>query len=136
MRTENRASGWRVEGPGIGELMHRLIAEIKALLDQRITLVRLELKQQLSTMARDVVLAAMGGVVAALGLVLLVLALAVWIGELIGTVPGGLAIVGGVIALVGVVVVLSAVRQLRHQQLVPKTREELRRDAQWMKNGT
>jgi uncharacterized membrane protein YqjE len=125
-----------MEGPGVGELLHRLIAEIKALLDQRITLVRLELKQQLSTMARDVVLAAMGGVVAVLGLVLLVLALALWIGELLGSVPGGLAIVGGVIAVVGIVLVLSAVRQLKQQHLVPKTREELRRDAQWMKNGS
>jgi uncharacterized membrane protein YqjE len=133
---ENRATSWRLEAPGIGELLHRLVGEIKVMLDQRVTLLRLELKEQMATAARDVMLVALGGAAALLGLVLLVLALAVWIGELLGTLAGGLAIVGGVIMLIGVGLALYAVSELRRQRLVPKTREELRRDAQWMKNGT
>lgn len=136
MRAENRAPTWRIESPGIGELLRRLVGEIKVMLDQRVTLLRLELKEQIATAARDVVFAALGAAGAVLGLVLLVLALALWIGQLLGTVPGGLAIVGGATLLIGVGMALYAVSELKRQRLVPKTREELRRDAQWMTNGT
>jgi uncharacterized membrane protein YqjE len=127
---------WRTSSAGLGELLQRLVHELGTLIDQRLTLFRIEMKEQVTTATRDVLFAAIGGVIGAVGAVFLLLALAVWIGQLIGTTAGGLAIVGGVVAAAGVIFVMIGIAELRRQRLVPKTREELRRDAEWVKTGT
>ncbi len=119
----------------LGSLVNRLLDEILRLLDQKLTLLKLELREELGAAVRRGALMAAGGGVAALGSVLLIVALAVWVGELVGSIPGGFAIVGGVFALGGVILLLSMRRQLAEQHFVPRqTVQELRRDAEWIKH--
>jgi uncharacterized membrane protein YqjE len=122
-------------GASLGSLVNRLLNEILRLLDQKFTLLKVELREELGEAVRRSALMAAGGVVAALGSVLLIVALSVWIGELVGSIPGGFAIVGGVFVLGGVILLLSMRRQLAEQDFVPrKTVQELRRDAEWIKH--
>lgn len=118
-----------------GSLVNRLLNEILRLLDQKFTLLKLELREELGAAARRSALLAVGGVVAALGSLLLIVALAIWVGELMGSMPGGFAVVGGVLALGGVLLLLSMRRQLAEQRFTPRqTVQELRRDAEWIKH--
>ncbi len=70
MRSESDvATSWgERRAPRLGELLHRLVSEIGELIDQRITLLRLELKEQVSTAVRDLVLVLLGAVLATLGM--------------------------------------------------------------------
>lgn len=135
MRSESDvATSWgERRAPRLGELLHRLLSEIGQLIDQRITLVRVELKEQVSTAVRDLGLVLFGAVLATLGLLLLLLALGFWVGGLMSSTAGGLALVGAVVIVAGAVAMMLALKELRRQRLVPETREELRRDAKWIK---
>jgi uncharacterized membrane protein YqjE len=123
-------------GPrGFGDLLSRLAADLRRLLDQKLALLKLELSEELAALARRSVLLVAGGAVAVLGVFLLVIALAIWLGEAMGSLPGGFAVVGVVLALGGGGLALVARRQLSAQRFVPRrTVEELRRDAQWIKH--
>jgi uncharacterized membrane protein YqjE len=116
-------------------LFNRLVGDVLRLLDQKLALLKVELKEEIAAVVKKSVLMIAGAVMALLALVLLLLALALWLGELVGSTPGGFAIVGGVLALVGLTLVMSMRRRLAEQRLVPElTVEELRRDAQWIKH--
>jgi uncharacterized membrane protein YqjE len=116
-------------------LVNRLLNEILRLLDQKIALLKLEIREELSAVARSAGLLAAGGVVAGLGALLLIVALAVGIGDAVGSAAGGFAIVGGVLALGGVILLVSIRRRLAERGLVPReTVQELRRDAEWIKH--
>jgi len=130
----NVATSWgERRAPPLGELLHRLVSEIGELIDQRITLLRLELKEQVSTAVRDLGLVLLGAVLATLGMLLLLLALGFWVGGLMGSTAGGLALIGAVVIVAGALAVMLALQELRRQRLVPETREELRRDAKWIR---
>lgn len=123
------------DGASFGNLIARLLSEIVRLLDLKLTLLKVELNQELGAATRRVALLAIGGVVAAFGGLLLLLALTIWVGELVGSMPGGFAIVGGLLVLVGGIVFLSMRRQLAEHRVVPRTTvQELRRDAEWIKH--
>lgn len=117
------------------DLGKRLIADLGRLVDQRIELLKLELKQEATNAAKSLGLLAAGVVGASVGSIFLLLALGLWIGDLIGSTPGGLAIVGGGFALVGGGLGLLAIKSLQRHRLVPETVRELRRDAEWIRNG-
>lgn len=122
----------RATAPRLGELLRRLISEIGILIDQRLTLLRIELKEQLAAVARDVVLIAVGAGLLAIASLLLITALALWVGRTIGSTAGGFGLLGAVALVVGGILMGIAIRELRRRRLAPKTREELRRDVEWM----
>jgi uncharacterized membrane protein YqjE len=128
--TDSRAS------PRLGELLRRLISEIRALIDQRLTLLRIELKEQLAAIARDLVLIAVGVGLLAIASLLLMTALALWVGHTIGSLAGGFGLLGATALVLGGVLTAIAMVELRRRRLAPKTREELRRDVEWMKTVT
>jgi len=116
-------------------LVNRLFGEIQRLLDQKLTLLKLELTEELAATARRSALLAGSGLVAGLGGLLLIMALAIWLGELLASLPGGFAIVGGILALGGLILLPTMRRQLSQQRFVPReTVQELRRDIQWIKH--
>jgi hypothetical protein len=118
-----------------GDLLGQLTNDILRLLDQKLALLKLELKEELSAAVRRSALLAAGGVVAAFGAFFLLVALAVGVGDLVGSTAGGFAIVGGVFVVVGLVLLMSMRRRLAAQRFVPElTVRELRRDKQWIKH--
>jgi uncharacterized membrane protein YqjE len=118
-----------------GSLVSRLLDGIVRLLNQRLDLLKVELKEEIGAAVRRVALLAIGGVVAALGAFFLVTALAIWFGELVGTTPGGFAIMGGGLGLVGGLLLAVMAARLRAQRFVPRqTAQELRRDVEWIKH--
>jgi uncharacterized membrane protein YqjE len=120
---------------GIGALLTRLIGDVVRLLDQKLTLLKLELKEELAAALRRSALLAVGAVMAGLGSLFLILALAIGLGELVGTTAGGFAIVGGAFVLGGLVLLITMRQQLAGLRLVPKhTVHELRRDREWIKH--
>lgn len=118
-----------------GSLVTRLLDGIVRLLNQRLDLLKLELKEEIGAAVRRVALLAVGGVIAALGAFFLVVALAIWFGELVGTTPGGFAIMGGGLGLIGGLLLAVMAARLREQRFVPRqTAQELRRDVEWIKH--
>jgi uncharacterized membrane protein YqjE len=128
-------TGHADEAVSILELVSRLAAGLRELIDQRLELLKAELVQEASRAARNAGLLAAGVVGAGVGVAFLLLALGLWIGQLVGSVPGGLAIVGGSLVVAGAGTGLLAARALTHRRLARDTARELRRDAEWIRNG-
>lgn len=130
-RTEEGRNG----SASFGSLISRLLNEIVRLLDQKLDLLKVELKEEIGAAVRRIALLAVGGVIAVLGGFFLIVALAIWVGELVDTMPGGFAIVGGVLAIGGGLLLAAMAARLGEQRLVPRqTVQELRRDVEWVKH--
>jgi hypothetical protein len=123
------------EAVGLLELVSRLAADLRKLIDQRLELLKAELTEEASRAAKNLGLMAAGAVGAGVGVALLLLALGLWIGQLVGSVPGGLAIVGGGLVVAGGGTGLLAAGGLKRRRLARETARELRRDAEWIRNG-
>jgi uncharacterized membrane protein YqjE len=117
------------------ELATRLVADVRQLIDQRLELLRAELTREATRAAKNIGVLVAGVVGAGVGVALLLLALALWVGHLVGSAPGGLAIVGGGLVVAGAGLGLRATKGLERQRLVRETLRELRRDAEWFRNG-
>ncbi|HEV2883398.1 MAG TPA: phage holin family protein [Pyrinomonadaceae bacterium] len=133
----------RTDNESLPTLFSRLGDDVVQLFDTKVSLLRVELKEEANAYVRGGVMIAAGGIIAAIGFALLNVALAFGIATLfadtdlsqparyaIGFVSAGLLylIVGGII--------ISAMKsRLAKQNLVPdRTVEELRKDKQWLKN--
>lgn len=134
-RADARATLRDADGRDFGSLLGRLANDVLRLLDQKLVLLKLELKEELAAVVRRSTLLAVGGVVAALGGFFLLIALALGLGDLVGSTGGGFAIVGGAFVLAGFVLLVSMRRRLAEQRFVPQlTVTELRRDKQWIQH--
>jgi hypothetical protein len=116
------------------DLGRRLVGELARLLDQRLDLLKAELKQEASEAVRHLGLVIGGMLGASVGVVFTLLALGLWIGDLVGSTPGGLVIVGGSLTLIGAALGLLGIRSLHRQRLAPETAREFRRDAEWIRH--
>lgn len=122
------------QSAGLVELATKLIADVGRLVDQRLDLLRAELKRDAANVARSLGVLAAGSAAVALGAVLLLVALGLWVGGLVGSTPGGLAIVGAGLAVAGAGLAVLARKNLERQRLAPDTVRELRRDAEWIRH--
>jgi len=123
------------ESPSFLELASRLVADLRQLIDQRLELIKAELTQEASRAAKNFGLLVAGAVGASIGVAFLLLALGLWVGQLVGSTPGGLAIVGAGLVLIGAGLGLVAAKNFERQRLARQTVRELRRDAEWIRNG-
>lgn len=117
------------------DLAGQLMTDVARLVDQRLELLRLELRQEASDAMKKVGLVGAGATMASVGLAFLLLALGLWVGDLVGSRSGGLAIVGGAFCLAGGALGFLGARALRRQRLMPETMLQLRRDAQWIQSS-
>jgi len=133
----------KVENESLPTLFTRLGDDVVQLFDTKVTLLKVELKEEANAYARGGVMIAAGGIVAAIGFALLNVALAFAISTLFAdtnlTQPARYAIgfvTAGVLYLIIGSIIISAVKnKLAKQNLVPdRTLEELRKDKQWLKN--
>ncbi len=141
--TAATAIATKVENESLPTLISRLGDDVVQLFDTKVSLLKVELKEEANAYARGGIMIAAGGVVAAIGFALLNVAVAFGISTLFSetnlTQPARYAIgfvTAGVLYLIVGTVIISIVKsKLAKQTLVPdRSVEELRKDKQWLKN--
>jgi uncharacterized membrane protein YqjE len=124
-------------------LFSRLGDDIMQLFDTKMSLLKVEVKEEVNEYARGGMLIGVGGIIAAIGFALLNVAVAFGISTLFAgtnlSQPAQYAIgfvaTGVVYLIVGTIIISTIKRRLAKQPLVPdRTIEELRKDKQWLKN--
>lgn len=124
-------------------LFSRLGDDVMQLFDTKISLLKVEIKEEANEYARDGILFGVGGVIASIGFALLNVALAFGISTLFANTdmsqPAKYAIgflsAGALYMIVGGIIITVIKSRLAKQSLVPgRTIEELRKDKQWLKN--
>ena len=124
-------------------LVGRLGDDVMQLFDTKISLLRVEIREEVSAVAKSGALIAAGGIIAAIGFALLNVAIAFGISTLFAgtdlSQPAQYAIgfltTGLLYLIVGAIIVTAMKNRLAKQHLVPdRTVEELRKDKQWLKN--
>lgn len=135
MLSQDKRAAGRGGGAGFFDLVERLLSDVGALLDQKLTLLTIELKNEGAAVVRNLLVLLVGAIFAMLGLLQLSTAAAVWLGAAIGSVPGGYGIIGLVFVLGGGSLLAVMRGRLDKQHLLPrKTMQEFRRDAKWIKD--
>ena len=124
-------------------LVARLGDDVMQLFDTKLSLLKVEIKEEANEYARDGIMIGVGGIISAIGFALLNVALAFGISTLFANAdlsqPAKYAIgfvtAGVLYLIVGSIIVLSMKKRLAKQSLVPdRTVAELRKDKQWLKN--
>ena len=124
-------------------LVGRLGDDVMQLLDTKLNLLKLEIKEEAKAYARGGTLLAVGVIIAVVGFALLNMAVAFAVSTLFVnsnlTEPAryalGFVITGFFYVLLGGIVVVLMKNRLAKQELVPnRTVQEFRKDKQWLKN--
>jgi uncharacterized membrane protein YqjE len=122
-------------------LVERLFSDVAQLFDQKLTLLRVELKEEVDAYVRGSIVIVAAGVVVAVGFALANVALAFAVSTLFSTLdltqPAryalGFVITGLAYLLIGTLVILITKNRLARQGLVPRrTVRELQRDKEWL----
>ena len=124
-------------------LFSRLGDDVMQLFDTKLSLLKVEVKEEVNEYARDGIMIGVGGIIAAIGFALLNVALAFGISTLFANAdlsqPAKYAIgfvtAGVLYLIIGAIIISTMKNRLAKQSLVPdRTVEELRKDKQWLKN--
>jgi uncharacterized membrane protein YqjE len=124
-------------------LFSRLGDDVMQLFDTKLSLLKVEIKEEVNEYARDGIMIGVGGVIAAIGFALFNVAVAFGISTLFANVdisqPAKYAIgflsAGVLYLIVGIILIQTMKNRLAKQSLVPdQTVKELRKDKQWLKN--
>lgn len=130
-------------------LFSRLGDDVMRLVDTKLSLIKVELKEDASFYARNGAYTAVGAMVALIGFALVNVAIAFFIANLFGSNAAGVVaqkfgptsyglgflITGVVYMVVGGIVVLVMKKRLANYNPAPtKTLDEIRKDKQWLKN--
>ena len=130
------------DNESLPSLFSRLGDDVMQLFDTKMSLLKVELKEEANEYARDGIMIGAGGIIAAIGFALLNVALAFGISTLLANVdisqPARYAIgfvTAGVLYLIVGTIIISAMKsRLAKQNLIPdRTVDELRKDRQWLK---
>lgn len=131
------------ETESLPSLVGRLGEDVIQLFDTKISLLKVELKEEANTYARGAISLVMGGIVAAVGFALLNVAIAFGVSTFFADTslsqPAryavGFVLTGVFYLVIGGIVMLATKSRLAKQGIVPnRTVEELRKDKQWLKN--
>jgi uncharacterized membrane protein YqjE len=131
------------ETESLPALVGRLGDDVMQLFDTKLSLLKVELKEEASVYATGAIAIGLGGVVASVGFALINVALAFGVSTLFATTnlsqaakyALGFVSTGLLYLVVGAIVIITVKNRLARQDLVPnKTVEELRKDKQWLKN--
>ena len=124
-------------------LFSRLGDDVMQLFDTKMSLLKVEIKEEASEYARDGVMIGAGGIIAAVGFALLNVALAFGISTLFANTELsqaakyaiGFLSAGVLYLIIGSIIMMTMKKRLAKQSLVPdRTVAELRKDKQWLKN--
>jgi uncharacterized membrane protein YqjE len=132
----------RADGGTLPELVGRLGEDIMTLLDTKLNLVRVEIKEDVRVYTRFGMIMALGAVIATVGFALLNVAIAFFVSTLFQDTQLsqpvkyalGFTIISSVYLIIGSVVIIIAKNRLAKQTPVPdRSLQELEKDKQWMK---
>ena len=124
-------------------LFGRLGDDVMQLFDTKMSLLKVEIKEEASAYARDGVMIGAGGIIAAVGFALLNVALAFGISTLFANTDLsqaakyaiGFLSAGVLYLIIGSIIMMTMKNRLAKQSLVPdRTVAELRKDKLWLKN--
>jgi uncharacterized membrane protein YqjE len=133
----------KVENESLPALVGRLGDDVMQLFDTKLSLLKVELKEEATVYATGAVALGLGGIVAGVGFALINVALAFGVSTLFATTnlsqaakyALGFVLTGLLYLVVGAIVIMTVKSRLARQALVPnRTVEELRKDKQWLKN--
>jgi uncharacterized membrane protein YqjE len=126
---------------GLPALFGRLSDGVMTLLDTKLSLLKVEVKEDISGYMRGAVTILIGGIIAAVGFAILNVAVALFVGSLMPErmdpavrLALGFAITGALYLLIGGIFIITAKNRLSKQDIVPnRSVDELRKDKQWLK---
>jgi uncharacterized membrane protein YqjE len=131
----------QAEIDSLPSLFGRLGDDVMTLVDAKLGLIKVELKEDAAVYARNGVMMAVGGLVAAVGFILFNVAVAFFVARLFSSVEPplnyalGFVITGLVYLVAGAAVILVMKGRLAAHDPTPnRTLEEIRKDKQWLKN--
>lgn len=133
----------KTDNESLPALFSRLGEDVMQLFDTKMSLLKVEIKEEANEYARSGIMIGVGGIIAAIGFALLNVALAFGISTFFADTdlsqPAKYAIgfvtAGFLYLVVGAIIVSAMKKRLAKQNIVPdKTIEELRKDKQWLKN--
>lgn len=128
-------------GENLPSLLTRLGDDVMLLVDTKLSLLKVELKDEANEFARDGIMIGVGGIIAAIGFALLNVALAFGISTLFANFELsqaakyaiGFVTAGVLYLIIGGLIVSSMKKRLAKQSLVPdRTVAELRKDKEWL----
>jgi len=131
-----------VETENLPALIGRLGDDVMGLVDAKINLLKVEVKEEANTFLRGGVIIAIGGVIATVGFALVNVAVALGVATLFANSnlsPAaqyalGFVLTGAIYLVLGGIIVTAMKSRLARQKLVPpRTVEEIRKDAVWLK---
>lgn len=126
---------------GLPALFGRLSDGVTTLLDTKLSLLKVEIKEDLSGYISGAVKILIGGIIAAVGFAILNVAVAFFISTLLPESLGpfmqialGFVITGALYLVIGAILLITAKNRLAKQDMVPnRTVDELRKDKEWLK---
>lgn len=136
------APATRADIESLPALFGRLGDDVMELLDTKLTLLKVEVKEDANAYIRGGVLIGIGGVVAAVGFALLNVAVAFFVSTAFANTalsqPAkyalGFVITGALYLVIGSIIVVVMKNRLAKRDLVPnRSVDELRKDKQWLK---
>lgn len=131
----------RPDATDLPSLVERLAKDLGTLVDQKLTLLKIEVKEEADAYVRGAIFVLAGGIVAAIGFGLMNIALAFALSTLFTTAnisqPAryalGFVVTGVAYLVIGTVVILITKNRLARIGIIPRrTVEELERDKEWL----
>lgn len=129
------------EGRDLPSLIERLAGDVSTLFDQKLTLLRIEIKEEVDAYVRGSIFIVAGGVIAVIGFALTNISLAFLVSTLFANAdlsqPAkyalGFVVTGLAYLLIGAAVIAITKNRLAKQGIVPRrTMQELERDKEWL----
>jgi len=132
----------QVDNENLPALLSRLGDDVMELVDTKLSLLKVEIKEEANTFIHGGVIMTIGGVIATVGFVLLNVAAALGVATLFANSNLSLAaqyalgfvITGTLYLVLGIIITLAMKSRLARQSVVPPTTvAELRKDTRWLK---
>jgi uncharacterized membrane protein YqjE len=141
--TTSKDASASTETESLTGLVSRLGEDVMQLFDTKLSLLKVEIKEEANAYARGGIAISLGGIVAAVGFAFVNIAVAFAVSTLFANTDLsqaakyaiGFVLTGLFYVVVGGVVIMIVKTRLAKRELVPtRTVEELRKDKQWVKN--
>ena len=135
-----RAVATRTEIEELPALFGRLSDGVVTLLDSKLSLLKVEVKEDVNGYIRGATTILVGGIIAAVGFAILNVAVALFVGALLPQSLGttlqfalGFVITGAAYVLIGGILIIAAKKRLAKQGIVPeRSVAEFRKDKEWL----